>query len=302
METLTVARHTIVEQLPLFLQRRRRKWTGLQALLDENRLTRPTFSLLRAVEGETLRGQSLTLQQMQEHLFNPYATRFEIFEQLPFLVERGYLQQWDGGYLVTDAGRGVVDQIEIAARRYMGMLQVTTLVDLSALAVELVDLVHRSWQAPEPLIKAHQARTQRRLSVEEAPALVQIEWAILGLWEARDDAHMAAWRAYRFSGPTFDILTRIWSKEAQTLSSLIATLEDSQQPADIQRGILDLREAGYIIEADDQVELTAQGQQVRDDIEGETDRIFFASWGQIADEKVIWLCEQMSELCVSFKE
>jgi hypothetical protein len=60
METLTVARHTIVEQLSLFLQVRRRRWTGLQAFLDESHLTRPAFFLLRALEGETIKGQQLT--------------------------------------------------------------------------------------------------------------------------------------------------------------------------------------------------------------------------------------------------
>ncbi len=301
METLTAARQTIVEQLPLFLQLRRRKWTGLQAFLDEGHLTRPTFALLRAMEGETVRGQSLTVQQMQEQLFNPYATRFEIFEQLPLLVEPGYLQQQGEGYFVTDAGREIVDQIEIAARNYLGSLQVPASIELPELAVVLVDLVHRGWQAPEPVVKAHQGRTQRRLSVEGAPDLVKVEWAILGLWEARDDAHIAAWRAYGFTGPVFDILTRIWNKEARTLSGLIAVLEDSQQPADIQQGILELREAGYLREVDDHIELTAQGQQVRDTIEGETDRIFFAPWGQFADDKVVWLSEQLSELCAYFK-
>jgi hypothetical protein len=302
METLTTARHTIVEQLPLFLQLRRRKWMGLQAFLDESHLTRPTFSLLRALEGETVRGQKLTLQQMKEHLFNPYATCFGIFEQLPFLVEQGYLRQEDKGYLVTDAGRKLVDQIEIAARNYIGTLQVPPTISLSALAMILVDLVHRAWRSPEPLIKAHQARTQRRLPVEGALALVQVEWAILGLWEARDDAHMAAWRAYQFSGPVFDILTRIWSKEAWTLPGLIATLEESQEPADIQQGILDLIKSGYMVSTDDHFELTVQGQKIRDDIEGETDRIFFAWWDHIADDQVIWLSEQLSDLCSYFRE
>src|SRR6266567_7058758 len=293
METLTVARHTIVEQLPLFLQVRRRRWTGLQAFLDESHLTHPAFFLLRALEGETIKGQQLTLQQMQENLFNPYTTQFTIFDHLPLLVEQGYLQQLDEGYLVTDTGRRLTNQIEIAARTYLGTLQIPPSISLSALAVALMDLVHRAWQSPEPLVKAHQARTQRRLPVEEAPALVQIEWAILGLWEARDDAHMAAWRAYRFSGPVFDILSRIWSKEARTLPSLISTLGEAQQPADIQQGILDLIKLGYIISVDDHFELTLQEQKIRDAIEAETDRVFFASWDQIADDEVIWLSEQL---------
>src|SRR5260370_26293561 len=102
METLRAARRTRVGQLSLFLQGRRRKWTELQAFLDECHLSRPAFSLLRALEGETVRGQTLTLQQMQAYLFNPYATRFTIFEHLPLLVEQCYLQQHSEGYVVTD--------------------------------------------------------------------------------------------------------------------------------------------------------------------------------------------------------
>ena len=302
METLMAARRTIVEQLSLFLQLRRRKWTELETFLDACHLTRPAFSLLRALEGETARGQPLTLQQMQEDLFNPYATRLTIFDHLPLLVEQGYLQQQGEGYVVTDTGRILSNRIEMAARAYIGSLEVSPSLSLPALAVALVERVHCAWQSPEPLIKAHQARTQRRLPVEKAPALVQVEWAILGLWEVRDDAHMAAWRAYRFSGPVFDILSRIWSKEARTLPSFISTLGESQQPADIQQGILELTRSGYILLADDHFELTRQGQKIRDDIERETDRIFFASWGQMADDEVIWLGEQLSDVCSYFRE
>ncbi len=303
METFVAARRAIVEQLSLFLQLRRRRWRGLQTLLDEYHLTRPEFFLLRALEGETESRQILTLQQMQEHLFNPYATRFMIFEHLPLLVEQGYLQkQGEEGYLVTDTGRSLCNRIEMAAHAYIGSLEFSPSIPLAALAVALLERVHGAWQSQEPLVKAHQERTKRRLPVEEAPALVQIEWAILGLWEARDDAHIAAWRAYRFSGPVFDILSQIWSKEAQTLPSLVSVLGEAQQLDDIQQGILDLTRLGYIILADHHFELTQQGQKIRDDIERETDRIFFASWDQMTNDEIIWLSEQLSEVCAYFKK
>lgn len=303
METLAVVRHTIVEQLSLFLQLRRRKWAGLQTLLDENHLTRSAFSLLRALEGETIRGQQLTLLQMQEHLFNPYATRFTIFEQLPLLAMQGYIQQWGEGYLVTDAGCLLVDQVEIAARAYIGSLSdALQALSLPELARALVERIHCVWQAPEPMIKTHQARTQRRLPVEGAPALVQIEWAVLGLWEARDDAHIAAWRAYQFSGPVFDILSQIWSNVAHTLPDLISTLEESQLPADIQRGALELINLGYIIAIDERFELTPQGQQIRNTIEEETDWIFFASWNEMTSAEAVWLSEQLGNVCSYFQE
>src|SRR5260221_4571296 len=188
METLMAARRTIVEQLPLFLQLRRRKWTELQTFLDECHLTRPAFSLLRALEGETVRGQTLTLQQMQAYLFNPDATGLTIFDHLPLLVEQGYLQQRGEGYVVTDPGRFLNNLIEIAARAYIGSLEVSPSLSLPALALALVERVHCAWQSPESLIKPHQARTQRRLPVERAPAPVPLERAMLVLCSARTTA------------------------------------------------------------------------------------------------------------------
>ncbi len=300
MEPLMEARRTIVEHLSLFLQIRRRHWTGLQTLLDQIHLSRSAFSLLRALEGETVPGQTLTLQQMQDDLFNPYATRLPLLEHLPLLAAHNYLRQRDEGYCVTEGGRSLINQIECAAREYIGSLPISLSIPLPALAATLVELVHRAWHAPEPVIKAHQARTQRRLPVEGAPALVQVEWAILGLWEARDDAHMAAWRAYRLSGPVVDILSRIWSNEVQTLPGLMTALEASQWPADVEQGLLHLAQSGYISVSGDHVALTEQGQNTRDHIEAETDRIFFASWAHRTTDDVIWLSEQISAVCAFF--
>ena len=301
MQTRITAQQAIAQQIPLFLQLRRRRWTGLQAFIDESHLTRPAFLLLRSLEEAAMQGHTLTSQQMKASLFNPYTTRFMFLDDLPLLIEQDYLQQQNDGYLVTDTGRTLVHQVEIAARTYIASLQVPPSVPLAALAAVLIDLVHRSWQSPEPMIKAHQARTQQRLSVKGAAPLVQVEWAILGLWEVRDDAHIAAWQVHGFSGPVLDILSRTWSKEVHTLSSLISTLEASQHITDIQQGVQELIGRGYIISTNDRLELTLQGQKIRDDIELETDRIFFTPWSQTTSAQVIWLREQIDNVCSYFK-
>ena len=97
------------------------------------------------------------------------------------------------------------------------------------------------------------------------------------------------------------MLSRIWSKEAQTLPSLMIILEASQWPADIEQGIGHLTQLGYIRASGDHVELTLQGQKIRDHIEVETDRIFFAPWSQVADEDALWLAEQVRAVCASLR-
>ncbi len=123
MEPLVQARRAILESLPLFLQLRRRHWTGLQTFLDQSHLTRPAFFLLRALEEETIPEQPLTVQYMQETLFNPYATRFPWVEDLPLLIEQGYLEQQDENYSVTQTARLLLQHIERAARAYIGSLR-----------------------------------------------------------------------------------------------------------------------------------------------------------------------------------
>ncbi len=81
---------------------------------------------------------------------------------------------------------------------------------------------------------------------------------------------------------------------------LMTTLEASQWPADVEQGVLQLTQSGYLRVSGDHIELTEHGQTTRDHIEAETDRIFFASWSQLATDDVIWLAEQLSAVCTPF--
>jgi hypothetical protein len=80
-----------------------------------------------------------------------------------------------------------------------------------------------------------------------------------------------------------DILRRKWSNKAQTLARLQDTLAESPSDGASQHGMLELLRFGYLVSTDDHVELTLQGQQIRDAIEVETDRVFFASWNHQID-------------------
>src|SRR2546428_11750143 len=43
-----------------------------------------------------------------------------------------------------------------------------------------------------------------------AGSFAQLDAAIYGLWQVRDDCHMAAWRVSGLTGPEVEVLTRTW--------------------------------------------------------------------------------------------
>jgi hypothetical protein len=287
----------LVSLFPQFLTARRRKWVGLQNILQSSGLGRPHFFLLMALVQETDPGKALSREEMGSRLFNPYSTFNPSFDDLQLLMEKGYLVHTDAGYLVIPGGRPLIEHTEQAARDYVATLTPLPLPELTLLAARLEKIAQRMWQAEEPTVKAHQARCHRLPPITTTAPMVHLEAAIFALWMARDDAHIAAWQAEGLSGPHLDLLTRLWTGEAHSLPELTSALQHTQRPEDILQGVRALREAGYVLGEGEHLALTASGQQVRTRIEEETDRIYFTSWPPLTPEDLNWLYSSLKKLC-----
>ncbi|HEY0734447.1 MAG TPA: hypothetical protein VGD69_06050 [Herpetosiphonaceae bacterium] len=288
-------RRTIVSLFPQFLQRRRRGWRGIEAFLEQARLERPQLFLLREIVQETDPDEALSLADLRARLFNPYSTIFQWLDLLPQLVAEGYVHHDEGAYTVTASGRALIEELERQAQTYLAALTPIPETDLTRLADLLSELATRSWAAPEPGVKPHQARAQRVALTSDAP-LPRLDLAIYALWTARDDAHTAAWQGAGFEGPALDLLTRLWAGEATTLPELIARIGQAQHPRDVEHGVTDLETHGYLRRDDDALMLTAQGREIRDQIEAETDRVYFATWQQLTPGDLAWLHETLHTL------
>jgi hypothetical protein len=289
-------RRSLVDLIPQYLMRRMRGWTELPSILDETGLG-PNRALLRALVTETDPGASMSEAELRANLFNPYATIHSYLESLPVLVERGYLSVEGDRYTVTPQGRALVERLERAGRAYLATLDPLPAADLARLADTFADIAARLWVAAEPAAKPHQDRVRRLPSAEGSPAMARLEEAVYALWMARDDAHNAAWRAAGFDGPAFDLLTRIWAGEADTVAELIERVSGGQRPEDVQRGLAVLIEKGYVIAEGGALRLTPAGRATRDAIEVETDRIYFAPWPPSGSDDVEWLYEAFRTLC-----
>jgi hypothetical protein len=131
-----------------------------------------------------------------------------------------------------------------------------------------------------------------------AHPMIALENAVFGLWNARDDCHMAAWRQAGLDGPTLDALTRIWRGEAASDEDLAAKLT-SQRPADVAAELTRLRHDGLVV-AGDPPRTTENGAKARQRIEEETDRLFFSGWPDDVAASAGWIREKLALVNASF--
>ena len=292
-------RRALVALLPQYLMRRMRSWAELPSLLEQAGLAGlvgPSRMVLRAVVMETDPGASISEAELRANLFNPYTTVHSHLEALAALVERGYLATEGDRYTVTPQGRALAERLERDGRAYLATHDLLPTGDLTRLADTLAGIATRLWAAAEPVAKPHQARVQRLPSAAGGPPMARLEEAVYALWMARDDAHNAAWRAAGFDGPVFDLLTRIWSGEADTVAELTERVGGGQRPEDVERGVAALIAQGYLAAEDGGLRLTTIGRATREAIEAETDRVYFAPWPSEAGE-IEWLYEAFRALC-----
>jgi hypothetical protein len=293
-------RRALVDLLPQYLMRRMRGWAELPLILEEAGLAGlvgPGRMVLRAIVMEIDPGASISEAELRANLFNPYATVHSHLEALPVLVGRGYLAVDGDRYSVTSQGRALVDWIERAGRVYLATLDLLPPADLARLADTFADIAAQLWAAAEPAAKPHQARVRRLPSAAGGPPMARLEEAVYALWMARDDAHNAAWRAAGFDGPVFDLLTRIWAGEADTVAGLTERVGGGQRPEDIERGVATLIAQGYLVAKGGALRPTPAGHATREAIEAETDRVYFAPWSQAGSGDAEWVYEAFRTLC-----
>jgi hypothetical protein len=100
---------------------------------------------------------------------------------------------------------------------------------------------------------------------------------------ARDDAHMKVWRDAEMEALSISIWTLLWNGDATTVDGIAAKLS-MQTKAAVESNLAYLFEKEYVTRQDDLLQLTPEGILAREDIERETDRIYFASWPHTESE------------------
>lgn len=275
----------IVPLIPEFLGRRRLGFTYPLRVMEELGIDRPTFGFV--ISGVGFQGDE---GGRLEDLFNPYSTIFDQWKG-PAAAARGAglaeLDEASGRWRITPKGRDLFTRVRREADAYLATLEPIP----SAEIVQLAALLARALAAVEAsgVPFDHMPRNARLRGNGQIP-MVALENALFGLWHARDDSHMSSWRDAGFDGPSFDVLTRLWRKEATTESDLVAKLP-TQRPEDVAAGLARLRAKGLV--EPEALEVTEKGAKLRQHIEDETDRKFFAPWPADVGKQAPWMIDRL---------
>jgi helix-turn-helix protein len=204
----------------------------------------------------------------------------------------GLVEERGGRWHVTGKGRAIADELHREARAHYETLRPVAPEDLAELARLLDKAFNAAARAPEPSRRMHTPFAFAYRRDEPAPgSFAQLDAAIYGLWQVRDDCHMAAWRAAGISGPDLEVLTRVWRGEAADEDALAELLPHITKD-DIRASVARLRERGYI--APNHLETTTEGARMRQQIEDETDRLFFAPWPDDVGAKGRWIASTLA--------
>jgi hypothetical protein len=277
--------------LQLFLTKRRVKMTFPLQKTDELGLDRPTFiwTINLSYRGE--RGASAEPGDLAS-VYGTIPGRW-----LPMAAAArgaGLAEERNGRWYLTERGRGLAAAMHEAARAYYAGLAPLPKEELAELARLLDRAFFAAAKATEPATRMHTPFAfGYRGDDPPAGSFAQLDAAVYGLWQVRDDCHMAAWRAAGLSGPEVEVLTRMWREEAADEAALTDLLPH-QRPEDVSASLARLRGDGLVEPL--ALKATVRGAGVRQKIEDETDRLFFGPWPDDVGAKGAWLAEKLIEV------
>lgn len=290
--------------LPQFLQRRRAGLPIVGELIAKLGIERPLmFTLLHIDLTEGIYGkEGVTLAEIRA--YDPYSAIDRYSMPVGQLVALELVEESeDGAVRLSSEARSAVDTLHREAANFVAQKTPIAEADMERLASELrraADaLAADPTLLPRPGSHLMGYRALSRFGGHSAP-MVRIEQSVGELWGARDDAHMAAWRAADLEGPPFDVLSHVWSG-VNRVDALSDALKMKQTPDDVEISLAWLVEREYVERDGEAVGITSQGAMTREDIEHETDRVYFASWPQTREEAE-WTRDRLREIIVAWSQ
>jgi hypothetical protein len=286
--------------MPQFLRKRRVGLKAVDEILAEFGVTRPMLFTLITVHEVGARyaraNGGVTLAELRAS--DPYATIDRFSEPIAQLMDGGYLQEEDGGVVVLSReARSAVDKLHTGATSYLASISPLPDEDMERLAAAL----ERASGAVKsnPGIGMEQGSVLRgrlyfvRYGANRAP-MVRIEQAIFELWGARDDAHVKAWREAEMEGPPFDLLAQVYTG-IKSERELAEAVKQRQKPDDVEANLEWLTARDLLTRHGDELTLTPEGVLMREDVERETDRVYFEGWPFTPDE-ALWIRDTLEQL------
>jgi len=278
----------LVPLFPQFLNRRRAKSDFPLRAMERLGLDRPSYFFVVDLGIQDPRGAG-----PQDIGNSTYRTTDDALRITAAAGESAGLLTWgDSRWTLTDKGTTVIREFRRAVDAHFASLAPIATDELERLGALLDSAYQAAAAAKEPATREHTPRGARYRWQDPSSPMARLDAAIYGLWQVRDDCHVQAWRDAALTGPAVDVLTRVWRKEAATEADLAGKIP-SQRPEDVRASARQLRVDG-LLTSGPELGLTPNGAALRERIEAETDRYFFAPWPDVVGAATDWVTERLA--------
>ncbi|MBE7436593.1 MAG: hypothetical protein HS100_21940 [Anaerolineales bacterium] len=233
------------------------------------------------------------------HLF-PYGLARLIEERFASAAQQGYLVAEEGKYRLSENGASVIQQITQAVDEAVAQLQPMSAEKLQQFVNYLIWLADASSIAPEPPTKWLSAYKRNNMNPGKEASLPRlIIYYFDQVTAYRDDVYVATWETHRVEGHAWDMLDKFYSGEALAFDELYEKLKAWGVPQDVYaHDLQELVKRGWVKEESGKYQITPAGKKTREDVEAETERLFFAPWACLSESEL----EELSSLAGQLRD
>jgi hypothetical protein len=248
---------------------------------DEERIARVAGVSVEAITFDSLGTVPYAPQIAKDGVLSPERYRWRIPYQTldPWtpiwdeLIAAGFAAISADGWRLSKYGVMLCEDLHRSARRYLESLTLPS-TELKRLSATL-RVLHR--KIPASAERAQCAIAGLPLPGEVRSDILRVDRFASELWNFRDDAHITAWQAAGFAGPTLDVLSHLW-EGTNGFEQLVLELDGRQSQSSVYGEVTRLVESGDVEQRGNFLALTTRGKARRELIERETDARYFAGW------------------------
>ena len=193
-------------------------------------------------------------------------------ETLEILVGEKWLSGEGDQYILTPAGREVLKELQSRRQAAMQLITPLPLDELQELD-RLLRRILAASMVDDPWCLRY---SMRRAPGTDAPLLDQIVHHFSDINAFRDDCHMAAFMPCNVEAYQWEAFTLIWQGKASTAQEILDQLVNrGYSLADYAEGLQAIQQRGWL---DGNYAVTEEGRRLRQQVEDETNRLFYAPW------------------------
>ena len=211
----------------------------------------------------------------------PYGLTHLNEERFASAVRHGYLRaDREGEYSPTENGLNIALRIWRQAGDSLANLKPMPEENLQFLVNFVERIIEASLAKPElpsHFYLSHKRENYRRLETIHPLENFVVIFGELAVY--RDDMHIAAWQKHQIEGHAWDMFDKIYNGKALAFDELYEKLKGRGLPAEIYaQDLQELIKHGWVSETANKYQITSAGKKVREDVEAETEYLFFAPW------------------------